>query len=54
VLPARQHCRHCHAAPGERCVTWRGTPAAEWHAARRATAQQAAEEPTRGEQQNSA
>ncbi|WP_405889565.1 hypothetical protein OG762_52130 (plasmid) [Streptomyces sp. NBC_01136] len=54
VLPARQHCRHCHAAPGERCVTWRGTPAAEWHAARRAAAQQAAEDPTRGSQQNTA
>ncbi|WP_328484859.1 hypothetical protein OHS71_41040 (plasmid) [Streptomyces sp. NBC_00377] len=54
VLPARQHCSHCHAAPGEPCATWRGTRAAEWHTSRRAAAQRAAEDPTRREQQNSA
>ncbi|MFF4709575.1 hypothetical protein [Streptomyces sp. NPDC001297] len=54
VLPARQHCPHCHAAPGEPCVTWRGIRAAEWHAARRAAAERAAEAPTRGSQRNTA
>ena len=54
VLPARQRCPHCHAAPGERCVTWRGEPAAQWHAARRAAAERAADAPTHGRQRTSA
>lgn len=54
VLPARQQCTHCHAAPGEPCLTWRGARAAGWHAARRAAAQPPAEAPTRGGQPNSA
>lgn len=49
VLPARQHCPHCHAAPGEPCATWRGSRAAGWHAARRTAAERAAEQPTRRE-----
>ncbi|MFD6918307.1 hypothetical protein [Streptomyces virginiae] len=54
VLPARQHCRHCQAAPGERCVTWRGQVTAEWHAVRRTAAEQAAGEATRPTDQRSA
>ncbi|WP_327389135.1 zinc finger domain-containing protein [Streptomyces sp. NBC_01207] len=54
VLPARQHCRHCQAAPGERCVTWRGQVTAEWHAVRRTAAEQAAGEATRPTEQRSA
>lgn len=41
VIPSRAHCPHCHAAPGERCVTWGikgGKPAARWHQARRLAA----------------
>uniref|UniRef100_UPI003F499A75 zinc finger domain-containing protein n=1 Tax=unclassified Streptomyces TaxID=2593676 RepID=UPI003F499A75 len=47
VLPARQHCPHCHAAPGYRCVTRRGEVTAQWHAARRQAAEEAAHAPTR-------
>ncbi|WP_158845736.1 hypothetical protein [Streptomyces sp. NRRL WC-3742] len=43
VLPARHRCPHCHAAPGERCVTWRGELTARWHTARRTAAEETAE-----------
>ncbi|MGW1769052.1 hypothetical protein ACWCQL_34030 [Streptomyces sp. NPDC002073] len=54
VLPARQHCRHCQAAPGERCVTWRGEVTAQWHAVRRTATEQAAGKTTRPAPQRSA
>ncbi|WP_159048095.1 hypothetical protein [Streptomyces sp. XY511] len=54
VLPARQHCRHCQAAPGERCLTWRGQVTAQWHAVRRTAAEQAAGEATRPTEKKSA
>ncbi|NWF30858.1 hypothetical protein HW130_32210 [Streptomyces sp. PKU-EA00015] len=42
VIPSRAGCPHCHANPGERCMTWGvrgGRPAARWHVARRRAAQ---------------